>query len=51
MPVEDLRGEDRKRLLGIAFKEHYLRWIADDSEDYHQIHEKDDGTLTAPILA
>lgn len=52
MRVEELREREkyRKRLLGIAFKEHYLRWIADDSEDYHEIHEKDGIRLTAPTL-
>lgn len=50
MPVEDIPAEERKRLLEIAFKEHYLRWIQGDSEDYHQIHRIDGGTLKAPIL-
>ena len=50
MVVEDLSAEERKCLLSIAFKEHYLRWIEGDSQDYHQIHKVDDRKLTARVL-
>ena len=50
MVIDKLTAEERQRLLCIAFKEHFLRWMQGDSEDYHEIRHKGGVELTAPIL-
>lgn len=48
--IDTLTAEERRRLLGIAFKEHFLRWMQGDSEDFHEIRHKGGVELTATVL-
>ena len=48
--IDKLSTEERRQLLGIAFKEHFLRWMQGDSEDYREIRYKGGVELTAPVL-
>ncbi len=48
--IDKLSAEERERLLRIAFKEHFLRWMQGDSEDYHEIRHKGGVELKAPVL-